>query len=353
MSTWGVSTSVVLLFLTLFLLRRSLSFPCERVPHGKVSDLRFFAGHGKSWRCRFQAFPYLLYGISLFLLAIALTDPRLDRPLEVGNLPYPSQGVAIYLLLDISGSMAERGGLGEERKIDRLKEVTRKFLFGDPAHGMKGRYGDMVGLLGFARTAHLLSPLTLDHRFLLRKIEALEPLRDPNQGGTVLGYAIYKAVQLIAATRHFIANLGKKAPYTMESAILIAITDGLHDPNPLDKENRLRSMGVEEACRRAVEEGVRIYLINVDPRASEESFAPYRREMDRLTAMTKGRFYLTTTMSLESIYREIDRLEKNSYVVRGERVIVSQHVYRGWLLAALFFLMMAFSLQVLWFREVP
>ena len=75
----------------------------------------------------------------------------------------PTEGVALYLVLDRSGSMQQQMGSvavnGEKvsaSRIEVLKAVTAQFIQGSERVGLQGRANDMIGLVAFARVPHIL-----------------------------------------------------------------------------------------------------------------------------------------------------------------------------------------------------
>src|SRR5262249_48328381 len=133
---------------------------------------------------------------------------------------------------------------------------------------------DLIGAISFARSAIVLSPLTLDHEAVISSIKRLKIPQDLNQQGTVIGYAIFKTANLIAAMRQ---NLSEQ--YKLHDALLVLVTDGFQDPNPLDKGRRFRTMDVDEASDYAKEQGVRVFIVNVDPSINTEKFLPNKHQM--------------------------------------------------------------------------
>ncbi len=319
--TLGVLTVLYLGFLTR---RRTLK------PYMAYSKISFLNDFEYSWRVHFNKMPLYLYALSVFLLALAFINPvfqitRLNEELPNKSKPLPpASGAAIYLLLDQSGSMAEKvvretsTSVNYPTKIEELKKVTRLFIKGDPGLGLSGRPNDMIGIIGFARAAQVVSPLTLDHKALLKLLDNIDVVKDKTQDVTAIGYAIYKTANMIAATRHFAEKLpaDKQAAFKIENAIMILVTDGFQSPNPTDKGKRLRNIGVEEAAAFAKKQGVRLYVIGIDPLINEEEVAPQRRQMERVAEITGGRYYpLSEISKLSVIYQEIDRLEKNQIPV--------------------------------------
>jgi Ca-activated chloride channel family protein len=270
------------------------------------------------WMRRWQLLPqFLKYG-ALFLFFLAFIDPHILIPkASKGNLPpkEPLEGIAIYLILDQSGSMEEKVDAvlpnGSRRiisKIDLLKETTKAFV--------QSRPNDMIGLIGFARGAQVLDPLTLDHQAILDQLSKLDVQRGKNQEGTSLGYAIYKTANLITATRNYAQDLqGEGQPaYTIKSAIMILVTDGVPEPNPLDQGKRFRNMSIPEASDYAKQQQIRLYIINVDPGFVSNEYEPFRKQMKEATESTGGRFFIMSgATSLVQIYHDIDKLEKSKF----------------------------------------
>jgi Ca-activated chloride channel family protein len=295
-----------------------------RSPYLGVSSLREFQTTEKGKRTFWRSMPEKLLWSAFFLFLLAFIDPRFYVRETLPEAPKrkqdPTEGIAIYFILDHSGSMEEAvpapdGGRRKERKIDLLKQVTAQFIRGDPKLGLPGRGNDMIGLITFARGAQVLSPLTLDHQAVLKQLAKLDKIGDMEQDGTAIGYALFKAANLIAATRHYAQELSDKGEpaYTIKNYVMILVTDGLQDPNPLDKGKRLRNIDIPEAANYIKEQGIRLYAIAIEPKLSTEAYAPYRRLMNRVTELTGGKFYLMSSSSnLRQIYAEIDQLEKST-----------------------------------------
>lgn len=297
-------------------------------PHVAFSDISSLISGGRG-RAAWGNVPRCLMVAALAAFACAFVNPSvlLERPREKSGQPseehpLPVEGIAIYLVLDQSGSMAEevraQTASGQRQTISKLrllKQVTEQFIGGDAPLGLKGRPNDLIGIIAFARGAQVLVPLTLDHAAVLAALSNLDIMREKDQDGTSIGYAIFKAANMIAATRHYSQELVSKGEpgYTIKNTVMILITDGLQDPNPLDKGKRLRNMDVPEAAAYARQQGIRLYIVNVEPKLATEEFAPYRHIMQRAAEVTGGRFFMVdSSNNLQQIYQEIDQLEKSA-----------------------------------------
>jgi len=327
----------------------------------------------QSWRVAWVFLPTLLMWVAFIAFCCAFIDPHFfvnRRASDSDAVPArPVEGIAIYLILDQSGSMKEevvvetpKGGLQSISKIDLLKQVSRQFILGDPSIGLTGRPDDLIGLVFFARGAHVMSPLTLDHRTVLQELDKFKEIGDKDQDGTSIGYALFKTANMIAATRHYEKELAAKGEsvYEIKSSVMVLITDGLQDPNPLDKGKRLRNMDVPEAAEYIKEQGIRLYIANIDPGMSTKEFEPYQHIMQRAAGLTGGKFFMVENgSSLEQIYKEIDKLEKSvlppSVESKEDRPDLYRRIslYPYLIMIGLIALLVSICLESWVFRRVP
>ncbi len=277
--------------------------------------------------------PRFLEYASLGLFLLAFLNPNFYIPLSTSETPKitpePLEGIAIYLILDQSRSMTEKiearmsdGSRRNLSKIDLLRSLTTQFV--------QERPNDLIGLIGFSRGAQVLEPLTLDHQAILNQLKQFSVQLAKDQDGTSIGYAIYKTASLIAATRNYAQNLkGAGQPaYDLKSAIMILVTDGIQEPNPLDKEKKLRNIDIPEAAEYAKQLGVRLYIVNIEPGFASSEFEPNRRQMQSAAEETGGKFYLIDQggNGLAQIYDEIDKLEKSRLPQQNEIQQLEQKV---------------------------
>ncbi len=350
---------IILFFFALIggLLLLKKTWPGEQ-PHLNLPSLEAL----RSTSSLIPALPSIFLWGSVILFIFALANPRIYEEKKDRSPPTATEGIAIYLVLDQSGSMTEEivtyTATGAREKTDKLnltKSITQEFV--------KNRPHDLIGLLSFARGAEIHSPLTLDHPLVLDRLESVTQVSDPEMDGTAIGYAIYKTVNLIEATRQASQKLGSRdiPSYEMKSAVMILVTDGLQDPNPLDKGDKTRTVGLEEAAKYAKKHNVKLYMINVEPRIQSEKYAPNRRQMERITELTGGRFYLIDhSQTLSSVYEDIDQLEKASLPAlsklpktyqpeRYNEILLSPFLITGGMLL----LLVAILLKTLGIRSIP
>jgi Ca-activated chloride channel family protein len=338
-------------------------------------------------KVHFSKLPSRILFLSLLFFSIGFLDlayrqewkEQIDLPPKNEEsdeqITIPTEGVAVYLVLDRSGSMREpvvvsnQQGVRRITRLDYLKEVSAAFIEGDASVGLEGRKSDLIGLVAFARTAEILSPLTFDHKALLEKLADMRVAENSLEDGTALGYAVYKTANLIAATRNFAKEKREKekAAYEIKSSVILLVTDGIPNPHPLDKGNHLRTMTIDEASRFAKEQGIRVYIVNVEPQILKRELAPFKRQLESAAEITGGQFFVADQRNtLPKIYHEIEMLEKSripfdrvvkepsggsedSIDVDFERV----SLYPYFIAIAIFFFCFGIWLENGPFREVP
>lgn len=312
---------IICFVLPLVRLIETFFFPKNQIPSAAFSQVNIFEKISPGRRVKLAFMPKYLYLMALICFLLALVDPHFEfsqKNLTQKSPEHPItvsvEGLAIYLVLDRSGSMNQKvfsksrdGKNISIPKIDLLKQFTEKFI--------REHSNDLIGIISFARVPRILVPLTLDQSILLHELEKIKVVTDPNEDGTALGYAIFKAANLIAATRHFAEELNSQGnhQYDIQKGVIIAITDGMQDPSHLDEGNRLRTMGLDEAAEYVKKQDIRLYIVNIDPIFSTEEFAPHRRQLQSITQLTGGQFYLADEgQNLQEIYNHINALEKSN-----------------------------------------
>ncbi len=237
----------------------------------------------------------LMYA-ALVLLVVALARPQAGRTLS----HVEASGIDIILALDVSRSMlAEDFTIGSQRanRLEAAKQVTERFI--------KARANDRIGLVAFSGRPYLVSPLTLDHDWLLKNLERVKI--GMVEDGTAIGSAIVSAGNRLKA---------KEA----KSKIVILLTDG---------ENNAGKVSPETAAEAAKALGIKVYAIGAGTRgmAPMPVYDNYNRllyyqnvrvdfnedSLKQIAQTTDARYYRATdTRSLESIFAEIDQLEKTT-----------------------------------------
>src|SRR5580658_9994958 len=239
------------------------------------------------------------------LLALALLIVAVARPQQgQSNSTIHASGVDIMVLLDVSGSMQSLDFKLDNvpaSRVDVIKLVVRRFIVARP--------NDRIGLTIFAGQPYLLSPVTLDHAWLLGNLDRIHigDIEDGTAIGSALASGLYR-----------LRNQNAK------SKLIILMTDGQNN------SGQITPITAAEAARAL---GIKVYTIGIGVRGEApfpmtDAFGRRRIVMEkvdvdedtlrRIATATGARFYRATdTDSLNHIYDEIDKLEKTAFTVHS------------------------------------
>ena len=298
-----------------------------RRPTVRFSSLRLLDGLQPTLTARLWFVPPMLRTLAVLCLIVALA-----RPQAGGEYHDTSEGIAIQMVLDVSGSMQEDDFVMEGRRVRRLdavKKVFSDFVLG--AGALSGREGDLIGMTTFAMFADTACPLTLDHGSLsdlLKQtdipgfVNGRQVRQEEEAGYTSLGDAITLAADdLRRAAEQAVA--GVPGAEAAKSRVMILLTDGADNPPRIPGSTPTSPI---EAAKVAAKLGIKVYTIGAassePPRGVQGFFALRRPEFDEtalkeIAAATGGRYFRATdSESLVTIYDEIDKLERRK---TGER----------------------------------
>jgi Ca-activated chloride channel family protein len=195
-------------------------------------------------RQRLAWLPAALTLAAVALMIVALARPREGREQTIVE----SEGVAMEMLVDRSGSMQAMDFQIDGEHVDRLtaiKNVAGRFVEGDKGkrinRGLAGRTSDLIGLITFARFADAIMPPTLDHAFVLDQLNHQQIAARRDEDGTAIGDAISLAVEKLN-------TLDRTKKEKVKSKIVILLTDGENnagDFDPLQAADLAKTMGVK------------------------------------------------------------------------------------------------------------
>lgn len=217
------------------------------------SSTHFALGLRRTWRQRLAWLPAALTLCAVAVTIVALARPREGREQTVVD----SEGIAVEMLVDLSGSMHAMDFKIDGQHVDRLtaiKNVAGRFVLGDDTskkkNGLGGRPSDLIGLITFARFADAILPPTLDHSFVMDQLNHQEIVNRRNEDGTAIGDAISLAVEKLN-------RLNSHQRQNVKSKIIILLTDG---------ENNAGDFDPVQAAELAKTMGIKIYTIGVGTR---------------------------------------------------------------------------------------
>ena len=317
--------------LPLILLWRGRRGPVAAVEYSDVSLAREVA---RRTRSRLAGIVWLLPILAAALMIVGLARPqRTDSHTEV-----TANGIDIVLGLDVSGSMEALDFTVNNTRINRI-EVVKAVV----ARFIEERPNDRIGLVAFAASPYLVSPLTLDHDWLLQNLERVNV--GIGDDGTAIGSAIAAAVNHLRTT-------------AAKSKVVILLTDGVNNTG------KIAPMAAAEAARAL---GVKVYTIGVGVRgkapipARDESGKMHivmatvdvdEKTLQAVASETGGLFYRATdTDSLQKIYEQINHYEKSAQSVQKFEHV--EELYRWALYPALGLLGLGVILQLTRFRRLP
>ncbi len=266
-----------------------------------------------------RGLPYL-YGLGMCLVIAGLQRPQSGK----SESRISGEGIAIEIVLDISGSMEALDFQLEGRDVSRLaavQHVIEEFLLGSRQSGLSGRAEDLVGLVAFGGFADSKCPLTLDHGALadiVRGLEIPRPVRD-RQGHVINAQALQEELATAIGDGVAVAVDRLRGAHA-KSKVIVLLTDGDNNAGVVDPR---------EAAKIAAESGMKLYTIGIGrngvvPIPQEDEFgnrvlvaAKFRIDEDLLRDMAQtggGRyFHASDSEGLAEVYREIDQLEKSEF----------------------------------------
>jgi Ca-activated chloride channel family protein len=366
---WLVVFVVVALLVLVFRARRSRGRGVE------FSSLRLVDGLPITIAQRLKKLLPVLQFLALASLAVALSRPQMGK--EETRLR--TEGIAIEMAMDRSGSMAVLDCEVDGKPMDRLtavKQVFRDFVRGD-GRDLAGRPDDLIGLVAFGGFADSKCPLTIDHGALLEILDDLDipfhtrdnerkwPVADRSQIqsqedqlelATAIGEAIGAATERLAKVE-------------AKSRVLILLSDGGETvagridpeaPVPRDAAKVAASLGIKvytiafgsDQVQLPVALVDRFGRLAVDHVHVGQGYGIDEELMKDVAEIGNGRFFrATSTDALRGVYAEIDRLEKTE--TEGITFVEYRELYPYPLLLGLALMMLHLLAVTTRFRTLP
>lgn len=290
-----------------WLLLLLLALPVLALLRGKIggtpgilfSSTKLVMAVGKRRRSRAGAvLASLLYG-AMACLIVALARPQLGRTLE----RIQASGVDIMLVLDVSGSMmAEDYTIGSSRvnRIDAVKRVTQQFI--------EARPNDRIGIIVFAGRPYLVSPLTLDHEWLIRNLDRVQ--LGLVEDGTAIGSALASAVSRLKDR-------------DSKTKLIVLLTDGANNAGkvlPLTSAEAAKALGMKIYTVGAGSDGPVPVPVGKDMFGKtvyrKMVFDFDEKLLDQIAKIGEGKYFRAAdTDTMDKTFREIDRMEKTKIEV--------------------------------------
>jgi Ca-activated chloride channel family protein len=247
------------------------------------------------------AVPGWLRALGIATLIIAIATPRTGADV----VDVDAEGIAIVLVLDISSSMLAED-LGEEDKRRNRLTVAKTTL----ANFVRGRQHDRIGLVAFAGEALTQVPITVDYAVIFQSLEQLQAGTGMLEDGTAIGTAIATA-----------ANRLRRVPG--ESHVMVLLTDGENNRGEIDPMTAARAAGAFDIKIHTIgvgSEGMAPIPVATGPFGVQYANLPVSIDenlLREIASTTGGRYFRATNeTALDSVYQEIDALEKSKVQVR-------------------------------------
>src|SRR5467141_2247788 len=202
----------------------------------EFSDVGLAREVARSSRARVGRWVWLLPLLAAALMIVGLARPQRTH----SRTEVTANGIDIVLGLDVSGSMQALDFTVDNYRVNRIavvKSVVSKFIDERP--------NDRIGLIAFAASPYIVSPLTLDHDWLQQNLERINV--GIGDDGTAIGSAIAAAVNHLRTT-------------TAKSKVVILLTDGVNN------SGKISPLAAAEAARAL---GVKVYTIGVGVRGGK------------------------------------------------------------------------------------
>jgi len=311
----------------------------------RFSGARIFAD-GKSFQYSWtKMVQNSLYYFGCVFLILALARPQFG----IASSRSRTNGIDIMLLLDVSLSMlSEDFSIGSQRasRLEVVKQVTEKFIDGRP--------DDRIGVIAFSGRPYLISPLTLDHKWLKENLARLTIRRLGDQ--TALGSSLVEDGTAIGSALATGAN--RLRDKRSKSKVIVLLTDG---------DNNAGNIPPLTAAEAAAAIGIKIYTIGTGtnglvpfPHSDgfgntyySEEYMPFKEDTCREIARIGGGvfFRATDTKTMRDIFDQIDKLERTGAEVQQYQ---NYDDLFPWLLAAGFvFLATTFTLREAAWSVIP
>lgn len=297
-------------------------------PKTTISDTSAIKTLGKSVKQKIFPLLYVLRLLAVIFITIALARPQSSSKSSEENI----EGIDIVLALDVSGSM-----LAEDFSPNRLeaaKAVAADFI--------KARPTDRMGLVVFSGESFTQCPLTIDHRILLKQLDAIRSgmIND----GTAIGEGLATAVNRLKNSEAI-------------SKTIILLTDGVNNLgviDPLTAADFAKMFNIRVYTIGVGTEGVAPYPVQT-PWGKQYQNVPVQIDENVLTQisnMTDGKYFRATNKKvLQNVFKEIDKLEKTKIeVLSFER---KSEEFKIWLWIALALLLIELGLRYTIFRSNP
>src|SRR6266481_5947737 len=294
---------LLLLVIPLLAWLRGKRGPAAALTYSSTASLRAI---GRQSAARAGKILRALLLLVLTFFVVALARPQLGKSLT----QIEASGIDIMLVLDVSGSMLTKDftiGGQEATRVDAIREVTQKFI--------EARPNDRIGIIAFAGRPYVVSPMTLDHDWLLQNLDRVKI--GLVEDGTAIGSAMAAAANLLN-DKH------------SKSRVLVLLTDCENNAGKISPNTAAEAVKALKIHFYAIGAGI----TGIAPAPIFTQRGPMTDVLGNLlyqnqrvefnetglrdvAKIADGKFFRATdTQSLEQIFNDVDKLEKSTVSVK-------------------------------------
>jgi Ca-activated chloride channel homolog len=242
--------------------------------------------------------PFILRMLALSCIILALARPQqhTDEQMRKG------EGIDIVLCIDVSGSMLSQDFT--PNRLEVAKEVAEEFIRSRPI--------DRIGLVIFSGESYTLCPITTDKNTLITLVGGLRS--GMLQDGTLIGEGLATSVDRLTKS-------------SAKSKVVILLTDGKEEAPETRLIDPLTALEITKA------QGIKVYTIGMSAQNAipvEENVKGKKSPatnnfldeelLRRIASETGGEYFRARDkLSLQSIYGQIDKMEKSRIEVQSLR----------------------------------
>jgi Ca-activated chloride channel family protein len=262
----------------------------------KMSTTHSFTVSSFKNTLRHLPFVLRLLALSCIILALARPQQHSDEQLRRG------EGIDIVLCIDVSGSMLSQDFA--PNRLEVAKEVAEEFIRSRPI--------DRIGLVIFSGESYTLCPITTDKNTLITQVSGLRS--GMLQDGTLIGEGLATSVDRLTKS-------------DAKSKVVILLTDGKEEAPDTRLIDPLTALEITKA------QGVKVYTIGMSAQNAipvEENIKGKRSPatngfldeelLRRIASETGGEYFRARDkLSLQSIYGQIDKMEKSKIEIQSLR----------------------------------
>lgn len=284
--------------------------------------------NSRSWKNSFQQFPFIFRLLALSCLIVALARPQT----KFDETQTEGEGIDIILAIDVSGSMTAQDFT--PNRMEAAKKVAEDFVDNRPS--------DRIGVVIFAGESFTQCPLTTDHYVLKSQIAQIR--NGLLEDGTAIGSGLATSVDRLRNSKS-------------KSKVVILLTDGMNNGGLIDPATALEIAKTFH---------VKVYTIGVgtDGYAPTPVSTPLGIVMQNqkvsidetllknIAQQTGGEYFRATdNKSLESIYKQIDKMEKSKVEITTFHRYTEK--FYPFIFAAMALLLIEIILKYTLFKKFP